>query len=298
MTRDGTIIDARAALIKRFGIDVVTVEELLAILPPDRDRGATMARSGHGFVCTDASCGIVQEYMKGQSLRSGTISEFTAEGGHLVDCIRRVIQRDDDVLACAVLLAPRVTKPVCRMIVHARSEALDGELYTDHLLDVLLREASVTAATTVELECVAGQSTLARLAKVRGFIKQPSTSTMAKVVMGRPITATTWISATQELRVRTGLELPHEMPTGNNAEAFSVRTSQNISINVSLRGLEDFLGPTLLIRPDRPGVIVPITQVYSELLLGADLQMSLDLTDDKDAAFLSKRAYYYVLEYP
>ena len=152
VTRDGTIIDARAALIKRFGIDVLTVEELLAILPPDRDRGATMPRSGHGFVCTDASCGIVQRYMKGQSLRSGTISEFASEGGHLVDCIRRVIQRDDDVLACAVLLAPRVTKPVCRMIVHARSEALDGELYTDHLLDVLLREANATAATTVELE--------------------------------------------------------------------------------------------------------------------------------------------------
>ena len=291
VTRDGTIIDARAALIKRFGIDVVTVEELLAILPPDRGRGATMPRSGHGFVCTDASCGTVQKYMKGQSLRSGTISEFAAEDGHLVDCIRRVIQRDDDVLACAVLLAPRITKPVCRMIVHARSEALDCELYTDHLLDVLLREASVTAATAVELECVAGQSTLVRLAKVRGFVKQPSTSSLAKVVMGRPITATTWTSATQELRLRTGLELPREMPTGNNADDFSIRTNQNISINVSLRGLEDFLGPTLLIRPDRPGVIVPITQAYSELLLGADLQMPLNLTDDKDAAFLSKRAY-------
>ena len=291
VTRDGTIINARAALIKRFGIDVVTVEELLAILPPDRDRGATIPRSGHGFVCTDVSCGIVQQYMQGQSLRSETISEFAAEGGHLIDCTRRVIQRDDDVLACAVLLAPRVTKPVCRMIVHARPEALDGELYTDHLLDVLLREASVTAATAVELEFVAGQSTLARFAKVRGFIKQPSTSTMAKIVMGRPITATTWTSAAQELRLRTGLELPHEMPTGNDAESFSVRTSKNVSINVSLRGLEDFLGPTLLIRLDRPGVIVPITQAYSELLLGADLQLSLNLTDDKDAAFLSKRAY-------
>ena len=124
------------------------------------------------------------------------------------------------MLACAVLLAPRITKPVCRMIVHARSEELDCELYTDHLLDVLLREASVTAATAVELECVAGQSTLVRLAKVRGFVKQPSTSTAGKVVMGRPITATTWTSATQEWRLRTGLELPREMPTGNNAERF------------------------------------------------------------------------------
>ena len=89
------------------------------------------------------------------------------------------------MLACAVLLAPRITKPVCRMIVHARSEELDCELYTDHLLDVsIARGPASPAATAVELECVAGQSTLVRLAKVRGFVKQPSTSTLAKVVMG------------------------------------------------------------------------------------------------------------------
>ncbi len=291
VTRDGTILAARAALLERFGVDVVTVEELLAILPPKRDSGATVPRLGHGFVYTDASREIVRDYMNRQGLRSEVVNEFATDSGHSIDSTRRVIRRDGDVLACAVLLAPRTTEPVCRMIVHARPEALDGELYTDYLLDALLRQSSVTAATAVELECVAGQSTLVTLAKARGFITQQSPSTLAKVVMGRPITATTWTSAAQELRLRTGLEVPSEMPERSNTTTFPVRTRQNVAIDLSLRGLEDFLGPTLLVGPDRDGVIVPITRAYSKLLLGDSRQLSLGLTDDKDAAFLSKRAY-------
>ena len=291
VTRDGKILDARSALIQRFGIDVVTVEEVLSILPPDQVRDSTMPHKGRGFDCIEANCEMVRNYMSSQSLPSQMICEFAAESKYSVDCIKRVITKDGDVLACAVLLAPRTTNPVCRMIIHVRPEAFDGELYTDHLLDVLLREASSTAATTVELERIAGQSALVRLAKARGFLRQPSTSNLAKIVVGHPITATNWISAFQELRIRTGLKLPHKMPEGDQAEAFPISTIQNQSINISLKGLEDLLGPTLLIRPDRNGVIVPITKDYSKLLLGADPQMSLGLMDDKDAAFFSKKAY-------
>ena len=291
VTRDGTILDARATLIERFGIDVVTVEELSTILPPDHVGGVTAPQSGRGFVYDDANCETIRNYMNSQGIPTRVISEFTAEGKHLVDSARRIIRRNDDILACAVLLAPRTTEPICRLIVHARPEALGVELYTDYLLDVLLREASATAATSVEMECMPGQSTLISLAKARGFVKQPSISTLAKVVLGRPVTATTWTSATQELRFRTGLELPLEMPFGDKAESFPVKTSQGNLIDVSLRGLEDILGPTLLVWPHRNGVIVPITKSYSELLLDASPQMPLPLTDKKDAAFLSKRAY-------
>ena len=291
VTRDGMILGARIKLLERFGIDVVTVEELLAILPSNQSQSATIPQSGHGFISTDASNEIVRDYMNSQSLPSQVIGEFARKGGYAVDFTGRVVRQGDEVLACAVLLVPRSTEPVCRMIVHVRPEALNGELYTDHLLDVLLRKAGGTHATSVELECVPGQSTLVRVARARGFVKQPSLSTLAKVVMGRPITATTWMSAVRELRLRTGLQLPPEMPIGDKAEGFSVQTSKMSTINVSMRGLEDILGPTLLVRPDKSGVIVPITRNYSNLLLGANPQLSLGLTSDKDAAFLSRRAY-------
>lgn len=291
VTRDGKILDARSALIQRFGIDVVTVGEILSILPSDQVQDSQMPHLGQDFVCTNANCETVRNYMSGQSLPSQTIDEFAIEGGHSVNCIRRVINQISDVLACAVLLVPRKTKPICQMIIHVRPEALDGELYTDHLLDVLLREASAKAATTVELECIAGQSTLVRLAKARGFLRQPSTSNLAKIVMGRPITATNWTSAIQELRLQTELRLPSVMPEGTHAESFPINTIQNKSINISLKGLEDLLGPTLIIRPDQNGVIVPITKAYSNLLLSASPQMSLGLTDEKDAAFFTKKAY-------
>ena len=291
VTRDNAILSARASLIQQFGIDVVTVEELVALLPPDRDDHEVASRTGRGFKCSDASPASIQSYMGNQDFPSDTMDEFAAESQHLVDCVRRMITQGDCVVACAVLLVPRSVNPVCRLMIHARPETVYGELYVDHLLDVMLRDASASAATVVELECIAGQSTLISLAKARGFMRQSSTSALAKVVMGRPVTATAWTSAVQELKLRAGLDLPLEMPVKNGDSQFSIKAQDTVLSSVSLTDLEDMLAPTLLIWPGRAGVIVPISHVYSEELLGTSNQFSLDLMGDKDATFMSKRAY-------
>ena len=288
VTRDGSILRSRAELLRRFGIDILSVDEVLMVLPSDADARPLEPRYGVGFVCADVSARTVRGYMEDQSLPRGLVDEFAADGEHSA---RIAISRNDDVVACAVLLEPRTPQPVCRLFIHGRPETLDVELYVDHLLDAMLRRASATGARVIELERMAGQSTVTTAARACGFVRQPSTSALVKVVMGRPVTITNWKAATRELRLRTGLELPAEMPTGPAAERFSVKTGRGEEISLSLKGLENLLGPTLLIRADQDGVIVPIARDYSKDLLGADRQMSLGLVHDKDAGFRSQRVY-------
>lgn len=177
------------------------------------------------------------------------------------------------------------------MLIYCRSGSLDGELYCDHLIDIFLRMAGKEHVTTVELQCLTGQTTLKKVAKSRGFTRQPNSTNLVKIVLGRPVTQTSWASCIQQIRIQTGLWLPTKMPVERDAEAFTIRSNSSSSRNVSLNGLEGLLGPTLLIRPNQRGVIVPINRAYSTMLLGPGRQLSLGLTDDRDAAFRSKRAY-------
>ena len=291
VTRDGRVLDARAAILSRFGIDVLTVDELLELLPADQMPRIGWPQIGRNFVCEKVNGITIRKCIQRESLPTATMEEFGTDGGQLFKFERLVVRRDKEIVAFSVLKIPREAQPVCRVFIYSRPDATDDELYCDHLLDVLLREASRGGATTVELECLVVQSALSKLAKARGFVKRGNQGTLIKIVMGRPVTGSNWLRATQELRIRTGLLLPARMPSDRDAEAFTIRAKTGKSRSVSLSGLESVIGPTLLIRPDRDGVIVPINRAYSRLLLGPGRQLSLGLTDDPDAAFQSTRAY-------
>ena len=291
VTRDNAILNSRTELLNRFGIDVLSVEELLATFLRDAEDQMLGTRHGSGFVCEPANANTVRKYLLSQNLSPPMIEEFAGKKEHLINPSRLAIWQQDNLAACAVLLESEMPKSITRLLIHVRPEVLNIELYTDHLLDTMLRKASALGAVVVELEHLAGQSTLTTIAKARGFTQQSSASTLAKVVLRRPVTISSWAAAAKELKRRTGLQLPPTMPAGHDAERFPVKITQSNEINVSLTGLENMLGPTLLIREDQQGVIVPITHGYSELLLGASRQMLLDITDDKDATFLSRRAY-------
>ena len=291
VTRDQAILRARSDIFERFGIDVITVDELLSVVSPDEVPASGWPLFGNAFASAETSADTIREYMVGQTVPQDIVDQFTSSTQTRSSFVYREVTGDETTLACSALIKPEGSSAVGRVFVHSRQYEVDAELYTDHLLDLVLREASAAGATLVELESVAGQSTLKRLAMARGFFQQSPGSAFSKIVVGRPITSTIWRSAMQELRLRTGIQLPLEMPAGDFAESFVIRTSRGATIKMSLGGLEDILGPTLFIRQDRDGVIVPITRDYSQMLLGVGKQMTLGLTPNKDAAFLSTRAY-------
>lgn len=55
--------------------------------------------------------------------------------------------------------------------------------------------------------------------------------------------------------------------------------------------LEDLLSPTIFVWPGRDGLIVPINRAYADELLGSSQQSNFAFIANRDAAFLSRRAY-------
>lgn len=291
VTRDMAIIRSGDKLFRQFGIEILSTTDLEAFLPPEVDSNILPAQIGSGFRCDVSTAQTCKEYLVQHHVGQQVVNKYFYEDGHSINSTRLAITRNEDVLGCSVLVKPQVSGGTCQLLIHARQEEVNVDLYVDHLLDRMLRKAAETGVATVELELPLEQKSLTPAAKARGFIRQPNSSNLAKIVMGRPVTSTTWEADVRELRIRTGLELPRKMPVGGGAEKFTVKFSQNEEIAVSLRGLESLLAPAIFIRPDVQGVIVPITRGYSAMLLGADPQIPLGISEEMDAAFLSRRAY-------
>lgn len=112
-----------------------------------------------------------------------------------------------------------------------------------------------------------------------------------KVALGRPVTATNWAEVARQTRRRTGLRLPESAPDATAIKSgLLVQGPDGRSVTVRLSALEDALGPTVLLWPDRDAVMVPIAKNYADDLLGTGDQ--LPLFGSPEAAFVARRTYF------
>ena len=75
------------------------------------------------------------------------------------------------------------------------------------------------------------------------------------------------------------------------SEKVSITSGDGKTTDLPARQLEDILSPTLFIWPGRSGVVVPIGHAYANELLGTSNQSTFSFLANRDAAFLSRRAY-------
>ena len=86
--------------------------------------------------------------------------------------------------------------------------------------------------------------------------------------------------------------MPNAMPTSSRGgEEISLKPAGGPSLHVLVSQLPDMLGPSIFVWPDRDGVVVPIAMIYANELLGTNRQQTFEFVENKDAAFLTRRAY-------
>ena len=291
VTRDGAILSARIELISKIGIDVIALDELVALLPRDAQQESSLTVQGNGFEYSALIGSDLAKYLEEAKVSKEAIAEFTSENsGALIR--REAIREGGRIVAVGAIVVPKGMEPIARLLVHVRQEHADSDMFADYVLDSLTRFACADITTTVELVHVPGQSTTYSLAKARGFLLNVASGNYLKVALGKPLTPDNWSSTVQEIRRRTGLELPDQIPDVNsNGRNITVTTRTGKTSNIAIGKLEDVLGPTIVIWPGREGVIAPITRAYADDLLGTSNQSRFAFVSSPDAAFLSRRAY-------
>lgn len=293
VTRDQSILNASSNLLSKFNLDVISPTELDAYLPkdlnfPDKDMNAD------GFSLEDIDLEIAQKYFRDehQAVNAFPILADKKSSDNNVKC--RAILIDGIPRACSVSVLKKHTSPILRTIIHIRPEAIEAELYSEILINDILQSCSQKIVTACQVTNLAGQTIVRANLKERGFTLDKKTNAYEKIVLGRPVLPETWQSMLNETRRRTGLSLPNNFPDFSSSwegEISSHDGDQTHTIPVSFQQLENLISPSIIATNDRPAVIVSIKKEYSEMLFGDGKQLTLNLTDKKDALLQGQRAY-------
>lgn len=285
VTRDTALLRARDELLRDVGIDVISLSELVELLPVDQMPSVAASISGNGFKAEISSKEEATAYLREVGVPTTIQTSFgTATEDHRI----WKITEGQRTVAFGWLLVERALVPSGRLLVHVRPEHQNCALFSDYLLDVLIREACSGGPITLELSRVPGQATVHSVARGHGFIKGTN-SQLTKIALGKPLVAQNWITSTKELHRRTEFRLPTIMPA--NRDSAIAAFHREIDVQIQPDELENLLSPTILVWPGRTGVIVPITKRYADELLGTSRQKRLSFIENMDASFLTKRAY-------
>jgi hypothetical protein len=233
----------------------------------------------------------LSEYLEEVNVAGVTASEFTVTPSPRAVVFREAVVSEGRVVAAGAFVLPRSVEPLGRMLIHVRHEHHDAALFADYLIESLIRHACESGPIAIELVHLNGQSIINRTATARRFHRKTGEAHFTKTAIGRPLTATTWSTAVQQIRRRTGLTLPDDLKPTSKSEGFRISSPDGTTHQLDAETLEDLLGPTVIIWPGREGVVVPIRKPYADELLGTSSQANFSFIHNKDASFLSKRAY-------
>ncbi|NNG70492.1 GNAT family N-acetyltransferase [Rhizobium laguerreae] len=288
VTRDGAMLQARDELLLDVGIDVISLDELVDLLPADRQHAISSTAAGRGFTAALSSNEEVQAYLTEMSILAIVKPLLDANLENHPRLWK--ITEDRRTVAVGCLFMERSLEPTARLLVHVRPENPNSSLFADYLLDVLIRDACAGGPLILELEHIPGQATINSIARGYGFIISKASTRLTKIALGKPLTAQNWIASSKELQRRTGFVLPNEIPKAADAR-IALSFYRGSSVQISSQELENLLGPTIFVWSGRNGVMVPITRAYADELLGTGRQHRLSFIENMDAAFLAKRAY-------
>lgn len=269
VTSDGQLLAAREELLQQIGIDVASLDEFATLLPVESPSTDRSRLKGTDCVATSAPVEAVRSFLKGQGVIGSLLSEFAPGPANLDRWKARAVSEAGEVVAIGACVGPANIDAPARILVHVRPDHVACETLADHLLAGQCQDACSSGPITIELPHIPGQSAVRRAATLLGFVPLPRAETSIKIALGRPVTNETWTAIARQTRRKTGLQLPEQPPDIAAVQSgLVVQGPDGNAITVRLPALEDALGPTILLWPDRDGVIVPIARNYADDLLG------------------------------
>ncbi len=290
ITSDRALLDARDALLTLIGVDIAGLDEFMELLPSEGPSREHSQLKGTDCETRSATAGEAQTYLTSQGVSNALIAEYFPSAA-LQRLSVRAIFEDGEIVAVSIYRAPASVDAPSRMMVHVRPDHVICETFAEHLLDEAIRESCHSGPVTIELRAIPGQSTVARAAKLRGFLPAANSDILIKLALGRPLTPDSWTMIARQTRRRTGLALPDTAPDAGTVQSgLSIRGPDGSSITVQLDALEAALAPALIVWPGRDGVVVSIAKLFADDLLGTADQFAL--FGRPNAAFVGLRTYF------
>jgi len=164
----------------------------------------------------------------------------------------------------------------------------------EHLLGRIAADLGSSGPSTFRMTVPASQPTARQAAIGNGFFLAgsdgPRSRVLTKLALGRVVTPDNWVTTSNAMRQRSQISLPKDCPHFTAlAQPIELQDGAGKSAAPSLADIERLLSPALLALPNRPAVVLPITQAYAEELFQGSSQPSL--LAKREALLHSVRGY-------
>ena len=285
VTGEDAILRASDALNRRYGLEVVHVEELSAVLskaqkPIPSFRAQLSSSTLYILSPVTEKTSTIEAFLQTTSASISFRNEFLPSGAASTSRHTIAVTSGTEIVTLASwdANASLLGRADVRLVANEEHAAVRAAL--DCIVGQLCKHASQAGPTLLRLTLLPGQVECKQVALMHGF--QPivgdtnAESTLQKVCIGGPVTAKNWTRVRKILEQCSGLVFPQSFPliVGEDV-SIPFLAERGVQGSISLSRLEKMFSPTLLALPNRNAAIAPIRRGYAEQLLEGAPQMSL-----------------------
>lgn len=282
VTSEKAILKAADYFKKRHGLEVVSPE---ALAPQGDTFSAPNVTTDVGGrqvsrVFLDGDHEAVSSFVLANQGSMSEVRALLSAGTKSLPRRRFVILADGEIRAVAAWDAPTMSSAPRELQIYVTETDPFAAQHADHLVARAVADVGSYYPAIFEMSPPARQSTLRRVAVTNGFFPvggaSPRTQKLRKIALGVPLGQANWVSDRARIESRSGIVLPATPPkfsAANQTIGLSDRGGKVSS--PTLTELENFLSPILVALPNRPSVILPITQAYAEDLFRGSAQPTL-----------------------
>lgn len=311
ITRDSGILRYSESIYERFGLRVLSPDDVIDSFEPDDDSAfhtsisISEKREIHVSNLNDASSAHVNRFLQRHDPRKRGLSSWLGPmtGNAMPDKDAKpdnlVVSSSYKIIGIGLWSDTGRSRSDAVLNLLIDEDHHDADRAIDHILTMSANRGDVNRVWRFNLKVPRNQLRTRETALKRRFHPLQGTDNrteieFARIVVKMPIVLEYWSRLTKEFLNYTGLGLAHSMPNYvelKNTGIVLSRKGVPMSRPMSIFDFETFISPGVLIAPRRDAVIIPIKKRYAEELLPEARDQRL-LVSQHDAAFRLERAYF------
>lgn len=297
ITSENAILKAAEYLRQQYGLDILSPEAFTPQQEADADNGIIATAGSSRIVAGiigEADHDDAEALLRRAHATTSQIRAILSSGTATLPRRRFLIRVDGQIRAVGSWDAPNRSINARDLLIYVDEDHPSASICAEHLIGRAMADVGASMPAILRLATPMGQSTLRRVAISHGFFQaggnSPRVPALKKVALGRVLTPDNWSACREKIRSRSGMRLPTTPPTFIGVtHPFEISDESGQCASPPLSEIERLLSPTLIILPQRPAVVLPITQIYAEELFRGSAQPTL--LSDREAVLHAVRGY-------
>lgn len=298
-TSENAILRAASQLKSRYGLDIVSPEAFSPDQGGDYGAGDSVTATA-GSMQIEAGALQEQDYADVELLMTrahasvAQVRSVLSQGTATLPRRRFIVRANGEACAVAAWDYPArgaVHRELWLWGDEGNSATLVG---LEHLLGRIAEDLGSSGLSTFRMTVPASQPTVRQAAIGNGFFLAssdgPRSRVLTKLALGRAVTPENWATTSNAMCQSSQISWSKDCPRFTAlTQPIELQDGSGKSAVLPLGEIERLLSPALLVLPDRPAVVLPITQAYAEELFQGSSQPLL--LAKREALLHSVRGY-------